>query len=494
MKARPAAKPPSKQSKSQKHSHGDSQMQKQYEAMWGKLSPEKQASLQSNISKIKVLKVASDCSGADIHAAIGDLVMAKGGKEKCQKRVGKYECTFACECEPFKAKFISQTTGADVKSGLCVFKDVCLMMQERQPCFTHAKPDGCLIDKSYDLLVASWVCKDWSKLKLNGQKPTLDDNTTVRTFLAIIDMLDQHRPQAWIGENMEDLVKEETGLKQFIDEQLYSIGYVASLVPIKHSDYGGCTHRTRGWVAAVDFRDSGIGYEAARKLVREISTIAKGMKIGSTTYKNWVLPSTNKDVTSELARLQAAKKTDGDELDKNTKWQELLNKELHNKGWTRSQIVAPPEHQVSPWFSLLPDRERMNLGFQLALHPDSTSLELSQMPGRSTHPGKDCILQTLYPNSRLWLADEKRWMLGKDALLCHGLPSDVVKKLAGFSDNQLIDLAGNSKTAQSFMAIFISLLACWPSIRAPTNHKRKASSESEVCDTITSIFGEGDLA
>jgi len=70
-----------------------------------------------------------------------------------------------------------------------------------------------------DLFIASWSCKDWSKMKLKGSKKSLDEpGTTSTTFWALIATLEFLRPITWCGENLDDIAEISSELCQGIQQ------------------------------------------------------------------------------------------------------------------------------------------------------------------------------------------------------------------------------------------------------------------------------------
>ena len=72
-----------------------------------------------------------------------------------------------------------------------------------------------------DLFVASWVCKDWSSMKLGekkGKKSLTGSGETAKTFWELLDSLDIIRPMMWCGENLEEIAELSAELAQHIKQ------------------------------------------------------------------------------------------------------------------------------------------------------------------------------------------------------------------------------------------------------------------------------------
>mmetsp|Transcript_7081 Transcript_7081/g.16025 ORF Transcript_7081/g.16025 Transcript_7081/m.16025 type:complete len:105 (-) Transcript_7081:838-1152(-) len=99
------------------------------------------------------------------------------------------------------------------------------------------------------MMVASWSCKDWSKPKSSKLSPiqAMRDGvgTTAETCNAILDFLDRARVPAWIGENLDDMCKNSSELKQLIKQALWDRDYILVIFPLDAAKCGACTARKR---------------------------------------------------------------------------------------------------------------------------------------------------------------------------------------------------------------------------------------------------------
>ena len=105
-----------------------------------------------------------------------------------------------------------------------------------------------------------------------------------------------------------------------------------------------------------------------------------------------------------------------------TSWQSKFIDICHNKGLTWSQVLPPNDTQDSVWYPLLPEREKMILGFTLAVEPNTCWTEVSQMPGLE-HSSTRSVLNTVLPGSKYWY--DNRTLLGRDILMVHGFSPEA---------------------------------------------------------------------
>ena len=133
--------------------------------------------------------------------------------------------------------------------------------------------------------------------------------------------------------------------------------------------------------------------------------------------------------------------------------------ELIEKEGIRYRDCALPRATVeSAWFDVLPERERLVLGYTHLKHPATLCVDTSQSLGRAVN--SDRMLPTLTPGMHLWLflpdaagRPRNRLLTGKEALRLHGfaaryLKDDTLAEL-NISDGLLKDLCGNSFDAHA---------------------------------------------
>ena len=105
----------------------------------------------------------------------------------------------------------------------------------------------------------------------------------------------------------------------------------------------------------------------------------------------------------------------------------------------------------------------MSLGMTILIHPDATSVDVSQMPARLPMGFED-LYPTFTPKMKLIDLLRDRYIWGIERLFMHGFPMAKLREMraAGFSDALMADLAGNSFVGMIFAALLIGLLLYLP--------------------------------
>lgn len=135
------------------------------------------------------------------------------------------------------------------------------------------------------------------------------------------------------------------------------------------------------------------------------------------------------------------------------------------------------------------EREQMNVGLNLAVHPSATSFDIYQSPGRC-FIGQEGLLSTVCTGSRIYVPSLKRLLLGRELLMTHGLPGNILcpnkLKTADMSDALLRDLAGNSFVGHVFFAVLLSVLTHFP--HAAQSTEETAEKNDSVIETVSSLL------
>jgi len=173
---------------------------------------------------------------------------------------------------------------------------------------------------------------------------------------------------------------------------------LCKIISLTGTDHGASTKRKRGFALAIEIRESGITESDARERLKGMqTTITTVLKIPQCSPFEELMLSDDDDYLAKVyeATVEKTKKPKAD-----TDWQGKFVQMLHGKGLTWAQVIAPKATQESDWYPHLPEREKMNLGFAMALHPDVRSVELSQMPGVGSC-SRDDATNALLPNSKV---------------------------------------------------------------------------------------------
>jgi len=149
--------------------------------------------------------------------------------------------------------------------------------------------------------------------------------------------------------------------------------------------------------------------------------------------------------------------------------------------------------KASKWYEVLPKREQNTVALNLAVYPDATSFDVSQMPGRC-FVGNDHILNTIACGAKVWVVDENinRFMLGRELMCAHGFPYEMLDAellaKAGITDRNLTEIAGDSFAGNVFLVVFLAALTNFPhayykpgpSITESAEIERRATKATEA--------------
>jgi hypothetical protein len=142
-------------------------------------------------------------------------------------------------------------------------------------------------------------------------------------------------------------------------------------------------------------------------------------------------------------------------------------------GVALSTLKVPPEVKNSPWYGVLPDREKQFLAYQYNAEPHACVHELSQSMKRagsgvaagSTGPdasGQSVCHKTIVPRANLWVRSQNRLLTGYEACLMQGLPVDTFPNADEIPRALWFDLAGNMFSAASYLAVLCALFSSLP--------------------------------
>jgi len=209
-----------------------------------------------------------------------------------------------------------------------------------------------------------------------------------------------------------------------------------------------------------------------------------GLELPPEDLTRCMLPDSHPYVTEGLARRQEENQKDKSMQD--SAWVSDGARLLQKSNMRWSECVAPAEQCESPWFALMPEREKFALAYTLKHTPGARLIDTSQSAGRCpTTEGAQAF--AFLPRSKPWHMERRRPVLGFEMLLCHGMPVEVLTQPAvgdqGFSDPFLRDLAGNSVVAEAFAAVLIGTLTHWPHEQADAAEAASPSADSSASDS-----------
>ena len=233
-----------------------------------KLGKTNAKSAKFNLDQIGGLQIASMCSGTEVQACVGKVVV-----EALGKKASKYTTEFACEKDEKKANVWIKgiMNPAHGCPDACISTDVCDLGRRHARCWRHDQecpvPHG-----TCNLAIASWSCKDLSNLKTTGSS-----GTTESTLKGVLAFLAASRPLFYLGENLEAIMKAE--LRNNLEHDFAGINYVVDMVDMSADDYGAVTTRKRAYVIGIECQESGIDWEVGKKIARDIVALAGSLKI-----------------------------------------------------------------------------------------------------------------------------------------------------------------------------------------------------------------------
>lgn len=215
------------------------------------------------------------------------------------------------------------------------------------------------------------------------------------------------------------------------------------------------------------------------------------LKIEATDVAEELLPSNHKRVQAELRRSIASK---GECMD-DAAWPELHQRVIKAEGWKPDSLVVPPEHMKSLWVSeVMIRREQECLAYavkkQEMAHPDRTltSVDTYQNLNRMFY-GVNGILNPYLPSARTYHIDEKRFILGEEAMMLQSFPHHILEN--GFQrkpwdQNMLRKLAGNAFTGTVHMSLLLSMLV-FLNPYIPSTIAHQSYEESDDLDAIAML-------
>ena len=166
-------------------------------------------------------------------------------------------------------------------------------------------------------------------------------------------------------------------------------------------------------------------------------------------------------------------------------WKETNRNTLAKMGVAVSECVVPLSERGTVGYNLLTSREKMVLGHALLACPQLHNADIYQSLGREFLSDVP-VLSTIVPGSMKWIRPLKRLLLGYEALKVQGLPDDLMKLAVkeNYSDNSMMDLAGNSFTGMVYCAFLISALV---HATLPTSGDKTGQSTNEIAASVLDI-------
>ena len=187
---------------------------------FSKMKKEEFGQLVENIEKFSnEIDAGSMCSGSEVQEVVANKVIGLINPDKI------YNTRFVCDNGAMQLKFISSCVHGDRSdegSSCCKFKEIDEMANARAACVQEGHETPCVIPRRLKFTTCGWSCKDFSKLKTQNRNPGNALNgsgTTGKTFRGMMKHLKLKKPLVYIGENLEEIAKEDTETAEFLDKE-----------------------------------------------------------------------------------------------------------------------------------------------------------------------------------------------------------------------------------------------------------------------------------
>ena len=384
---------------------------------------------------------------------------------------GKVQVDFCCERSISKQAFLKHIVEPNLGSGtFCMYDELHDLHTGAGACAAHMS--RCGVRRHSDLFTCGFSCKDFSKLSgtfgKSERKRILQDalGTSGGTFRAMVAHVKCARPRIVILENVDQIGKLDSPNVIYLWEVFRSMGYGGSMRALCSSHFGSPQRRRRVYFILLDVGAHGLSLSEAVSKAESVFNDMEQLKCAPEPLRNFIMDSESQYVQSELARRQASRRGDSHQA---TSWRRTHRRFLQAKGLSGQHAALPRDVRSSPWFDLLPSREKEVLAFCLRQWPCATSFDLSARIDRVS-VGRDLLVPTVTPRGKPWLRQldqeakqisPNRVMLGREALAIQGFPVEWLgsRRQGSWapSDRLLSDLAGNAFTGQVLSKLFIAI-------------------------------------
>ena len=286
------------------------------------------------------------------------------------------------------------------------------------------------------------------------------------------------------------------------------------------SGLDGPGSRVRVWEAGLGY-DAGVGREAAGSWGLMNWRLADGEK--GDFYKA-MLPDDYHAVADELRRREQVSQADTGAKKKKPDWPELHRREYLKIGlrWGAPHDMHPGEEiAASPWYAVLPPREKEALLYGLKTIGENATIDTSQSITRLQH-SKDVngieVLPTICPKMNLFVpfplhtADVMypRPLIGRELMMLQGFPTDEAfeEQIENFKgqlrksrvecevEPTLSDMAGNMFPATVVQALLMStfLALPWAAAQRDFGFFEQARASSAHCHARALVVGVSHAA
>ena len=150
------------------------------------------------------------------------------------------------------------------------------------------------------------------------------------------------------------------------------------------------------------------------------------------------------------------------------------------------ECVLPKQEQGELCYDLLTLRQKLTLAHTYIANAKFANSDVYQSLGREFVSRDERIISTIVPGSCKWLRKERRLLTGFEAFAIQGVPAQVLEYAVrcGYTDCQLMELAGNSFTAEVVAAFFIAAL-----VEYPLEGEQEDDKLPEISASVLSLLG-----
>ena len=405
------------------------------------LEPDRLRALKRNM-KYGTFKMLSMFSGCELQHICGLAVM------KALKCGGSYSTVACIESDKRKAGFLANVVHKSLGvADTCIFKDVASCQAAEAPCWVHTR-GKCRVPSAKSG-IGGYSCKGVSNAnmyKQRGQhKTAMRDgvSSSGTTFLDMMNTAESRKLAILIAENVDEMLSPTSDNAYAVAQMYCDYGWVSKTVEVPYNEKGHRTIRKRAWSVALHVARLGETEETCAAWVQEITSVLVALVLPLPELQGCILPAEDQWVLE----VREQRRQNFKDEDEGTDWQEKLSALLQSKNASWRDLKPPPGSESDDSdYKYLSRRQKQTVNYQLFLTPGIFSVNAGQGIGRSPHRS-DCMFNSFITTALPYMVAENRLLTGKECLMLHGFPSELLKKTDldrhGVSDCVLKDLGAN---------------------------------------------------
>ena len=449
------------------------------ETMLSLLSETHQQNLLEGLSKQASWTLGSICSGTDVCSmAASALLLAVRKLADKKTQVPDFLHVFSCEINKAKQDFLRQFVGPRL-----VFEDAAAMGSQK----AHDVISNTLqYIPAVDCMIAGFVCKDVSHMNRHAcsSKSCISEASkrTGRTFQAVLQYCERHRPGVVILENVtaiEDIDPESMQSNaEVCCSLLQGLGYQVFTKAMTPQLHGVPHRRNRFWFVALLMSYDALAKEAytfSQPMWNTFQEALDSITLTPPMLPDFVLGADDAELrlwqqhrlemrektvkAEELAASQASQVSVESDLPDDCEWPEL-HKSMFRSNKKRYPVnlrLIYDSKQLAA-LQVLPQRQREIVAFWDLTKPpppdEEEVLDLAQ--GISRTPNCQGSVPCILPNSVLWLRRAFRLLEPSECLCMQALPLLPFASLQHWSTAEIMSLAGNAFCGANVMALLLA--------------------------------------